>query len=198
VAEKNSERSIEEIRIAERTRQLRQSRGLTLREVSERTGLSTALLSQIENGLVMPPIATLLKISKALGVRIAYFFQEESEGRVDYILTKKKERSRVFRPGAAYEYSYQHLVHGTRDRLMEPFLVTFTGRPFSDNQYHRHEGEEFLLLLKGKVEYMVGGEKLILEEGDSLYLDSSVSHQGRSIDGETALAIAVVASPAGS
>ena len=60
--------------IGSQVRELRQRKGLTLQNVSDLTGLSKPLLSQIENNIASPPIATLLKISKALGVNIGYFF----------------------------------------------------------------------------------------------------------------------------
>ena len=85
---------VEDLGIGPKIRALRTERGLTLRELSERSGLSKPLLSQVENGRVVPPVATLLRISRALGATISYFFQEE-ERDVKVSLTRAAERRPV-------------------------------------------------------------------------------------------------------
>ena len=79
------------LNIGSKVRQLRKQRGLTLQEVSDLTGLSKPLLSQIENNIAAPPIGTLIKISTALGVKISHFFQDQSmTNRI--VLVRKDER----------------------------------------------------------------------------------------------------------
>lgn len=191
-------RSLEEIRIAEKVRKQRLFRRMTLKTVAEKTGLSTALLSQIENNIVSPPIATLLKISKALGVKISYFFEEDEEDEKAFIYTSQANRETVYRSGTEYGYSYQLLAHGKKDKSMEPFYVRFSRRKHQGRTFFRHEGEEFLFILSGAVEYTIGKEKILLHEGDSLYFDSIVPHRAVCIGEEPAEAIAVVFSGSGS
>lgn len=186
----------EEIRIAEKIKSLRQKQKLTLKELSNRTGLSPALLSQIENNLVSPPIATLLKIAKALQVKLSYFFEDEEEkDEKSYIYTSVKNRETIYREGTEYGYSYQLLAPGKPDKNMEPFYVKFTSSKMGRTQFFKHEGEEFLYLLKGELLYTIGKEVIKMKPGDSIYFDSSVPHSVRCISKECAEAIVVVYTP---
>ena len=179
------------INIGEKIRALRLQRGETLKDVSQETGLSTALLSQIENNIVSPPISTLLRIAEALNVKIGYFFQETELEKKEYVVVRAGERKPVFREGSRYGYSYKSLAPGKSDRNMEPFFVHFTKEKMADEEIFCHDGEEFLYILKGTIEYLVGGEKIVLQEGDALYLGANVPHKGQIVGSEDAYAIAV-------
>ncbi|MDH3997474.1 MAG: cupin domain-containing protein, partial [Desulfuromonadales bacterium] len=63
-----------------------------------------------------------------------------------------------------------------RNKKMEPFLVTVAKRPDEETLYN-HEGEEFLLILKGQAEVILEDERIILEEGDAVYFDASLKHR---------------------
>jgi transcriptional regulator with XRE-family HTH domain len=183
--------TIATINIGEKIRALRLQRGETLKDVAQETGLSTALISQIENSIVSPPISTLLRIAEALNVKIGFFFQEDEQEKKEYVVVRADERKPVFREGSKYGYSYKSLAHGKTDRQMEPFFVHFTKEKMADEEVFCHDGEEFLYILKGTVEYLVGGERIILKEGDSLYLSSNVPHKGQIMGPEDAFALAV-------
>ena len=74
-----------EYNIGEKIRDLRKSKNLTLQKVANETGFSTALISQIENNNVVPPIATLSKLARFFNVKIAHFFQEELDRPYDVV-----------------------------------------------------------------------------------------------------------------
>ena len=169
----------EEIKVAQKIRELRQIQRLTLRDVADKTDLSAALISQIENNIVSPPIATLLKIALALGVKIGYFFEDSFVNNPGYAVTRSNERHSVYRQGSEYGYSYFLLTHGLKERNMEPFFVTFARDDFADDEFFRHEGEEFVYIIKGKVEYQIGENVVTLTKGDSLYLNSNLPHRAR-------------------
>ena len=181
--------------IASRLRQLRAVRRMTLDRLAALTGFTKSYLSKIENSKKVPPIASLAAICKALDTDIAYFFQSEGPEllgeRVSVV--RVHERKRVTRGGTAFGYNYESLAHPKRHKRMEPFVFTFPPR-IARRVWFDHEGEEFLVVLKGRVEFEVAGEKWVLEEGDSLYLDSKLPHKGRSLDGE-AKALVVIYSP---
>ncbi len=185
-------RTLEEIRIAEKIRELRIFRKLTLREVAERTRLSAALLSQIENNNVSPPIATLLKIANALDVKIGYFFEEDEDTPADYILVRKNERKQVKREGTLYGYSYELLTHRMKEKAMEPFLVEFSHYDYTKRDFFRHAGDEFMYVISGRIEYQAGEDTVTLNPGDSLYIKSNVPHRGKSISKNKAIALIVL------
>ncbi len=156
-------------------RELRMRRGYTLKEVSQMTGFSTALLSQIENNVVSPPISTLWKIAEALGVKIGYFFQESPQESIDYALVRKGKGKPTARRETYPNLSFYSLAFGKMDRKMDPYLVEFD-RDENCNRAISHEGEEFIYVLEGSLKIHLGDKVIELREGDSIYYDSRVSH----------------------
>ena len=191
----NKKKSPEEIKVAQRIRELRQVRGLTLRDVAEKTGLSAALISQIENNIVSPPIATLLKVGQALEVKVSYFFEETTGDTPGYVITRKNERHAVYRQGSEYGYSYFLLAHGIKEKNMEPFFVTFSKTDYEPDEFFRHEGEEFVYLIKGKVEYQIGENAVTLTQGDSMYFDGNLPHRSKCLKKGESQAIVILHTP---
>ncbi len=172
---RNSQAALEELNLGGKIRELRMKRGYTLKDVSRLTGFSTALLSQIENNVVSPPISTLWKIAEALGVKIGYFFQETPEENVDYTLVRKGKGKPTARRETYPNLSFYSLAFGKLNRKMDPFLVVFD-KDEKCSQRVSHEGEEFIYVLEGKLKIILGNQEIELEEGDSIYYDSRVSH----------------------
>lgn len=186
------------LNIGKKVRLLRTRVEMTLQQLSDLSGLSKPLLSQIENGVTAPPIATLLKISKAHEVNIGHFFQD-GPGHERIVVVRQEERREVSRrfqgDGTAVGYRYESLAYPWSDKHMEPFLVEIDARPETEMTFYNHLGEEFLFVLEGSVEFR-GGERIIeLVAGDSLYFDSEIPHAVRSVGQERAKVIAVVYSP---
>ncbi len=185
---------VKELNLGIKIRKLRQERRLTLQELSDLSGLSKPLLSQVENDQVTPPIATLLKIAKGLKVNINYFFEDDDE-RPKFVLQRSsQQKSSRRRTGndSPEAYLYHSLAPGFRQKAMEPFLVEFELTLWDDRFFYSHEGEEFIYLLSGKLEFHYGEEIAILEPGDSIYYDSSEPHGYVSLGKEKAKAVAVL------
>jgi len=170
--------------IGTQVKNLRIKRVMTLKDLSDMTGLSKANLSQIENNLVTPPIATLLKISSALGVSIGQFFQS-SEQESNIVVVRKSDRYGVTKgPHITHVgYQYEPLAYPRIDKNMEPFIVHMEERGASDIVYNNHRGEEFLFVLEGILEFRCDDSLVTLNEGDSIYFDSSLQHGYRGIGG---------------
>jgi len=171
---------IKEFRIGDKIRGQRQQRRLTLQELSELTGLSKPLLSQIENEQVVPPLGTLLKISRGLKVDIHFFFEDEGD-RQKLVVTRGEElRPDLQRQAVNAEnrpYTYHSLAQGMRQKNMEPFLVEVENAIWDDKLFFRHDGEEeFLYVLEGEIDLHYGSEIYRLKAGDSVYYDSSQPH----------------------
>lgn len=181
--------------IGNQIRKLRNRRELTLQDLADLTGLSKPNLSQIENNLVTPPIATLLKIATALGVAIGYFFEETNQGS-NIVVVRKADRYGVAKGQhiSHIGYQYEPLAYPKVDKCMEPFIVHMEERDADSIVYNNHRGEEFLYVMEGRLEFRCGSTVIILEEGDSLYFDSVVPHGYRGIDG-TAKTLVVIYKP---
>lgn len=165
-------------------RKLRNKRDLTLQDLAQLTGLSKPNLSQIENNLVTPPIATLLNISSALGVPIGFFFQETAQDS-SIVVVRKEDRYGVAKgPHISHiGYQYEPLAYPKIDKKMEPFVVEMAEREAEDIVFNNHRGEEFLYVLDGTLEFYCGETVVTLHEGDSLYFDSVVPHGYRGVNG---------------
>lgn len=175
----NIREEVTELQIGVKVRRLRQEKRLTLQALSDRSGLSKPLLSQIENDQVIPPIATLLRISHALKVEISTFFQEE-EGAENCIVVRADERKKLQRRISTGEnkppYVYHSLAYGQKQKNIEPLLVEFDVQQWRDDMQVSHEGEEFLFILEGQLELHYGDTVVTLGPGDSVYYESNEPH----------------------
>jgi len=172
-------REFEEVRVGEKIKELREKKGLSLKDISDLTGFSTALLSQMENHLVSPSLGTIIKLARALGVRVGDFLGE-SEGE-PFSIVRKDERKKVSRfaskDGVKYGYSYESLGYDKKDHHMEPFIVTLEPATVKPSKTSVHEGEEFIFVLEGEMEVVLGKHTDVLYPGDSIYYDSTIPHR---------------------
>ena len=180
--------------IGAKIKKLRLAKKLTLQAVAKETGFSPALISQIENNNVSPPIATLSKIAKFFDVKIGIFFaDDEEECRFEVVrFNERKAIPRVIsRAGTSQGYSYESLSFRKQNKKMEPFLLTVTEKVAEENTYS-HDGEEFLFIMKGTAELLLDDRRIPLHEGDCIYFDSALKHRLLSKDGEEVKVLAVV------
>ncbi len=177
--EKEEKKDFEEIRVGEKIKALREQKGLSLKEVADLTGFSTALLSQMENHLVSPSLGTIIKLARAFGVRVGDFLGE-TQGE-PFTIVRKDERKKVSRfaskDGVKYGYSYESLGFEKKDRHMEPFIVTLEPATVKTSKTSVHEGEEFIFVLEGEMEVILGNHTDVLYPGDSIYYDSTIPHR---------------------
>jgi transcriptional regulator with XRE-family HTH domain len=173
------EKKSQELRVGERIRELRENKGLSLQDMANRTGYSSALLSQVENHFISPPLGGLIKIAKALEVKVGTFFGDEP--RESYAIVRKDERKHISRfaskEGVSYGYSYESLGFDKKDRQMEPFLVTLEPATVKSEKLSSHDGEEFIFVLEGEMEAILGDHKDVLHPGDCIYYDSTIPHK---------------------
>lgn len=180
--------------IGERIAHLRNTLGLTLEQLATATGFTKGYLSKIENAKKVPPIGSLSRIARALRTEITELLHVpgKNDSRA-FTLVRANERRPVVRGGTAFGYDYVSLADTKSHKKMEPFLFTFPSE-IDKYVFFEHEGEEFLFVLKGRVEWQAGREKVILNPGDSIYFDSRLPHRGRALAGE-ATALVVTYSP---
>ena len=185
---------VEEIKVGEKIKALREDQAMTLEQAAKRAGLTPSILSQIENHMVSPPLGTLILLAKALGVPVGQFFGEE--GNEPVCLVRANERKVVSRfasnEGLSYGYSYESLGWGKKDRKMEPFFVTLTPAEVPHVDPNQHAGEEFFFVLEGEVEVTFGGHTDVLQPGDSIYYSSIVPHQVSCHGDQPAKIVAVI------
>ena len=186
---------ISEYLIGQKLRALRLRRSMGLMQLGQRTGLSAALLSKIENCKLVPTIPTLLRIAGALDVTLDHFFRNEQRRHLISFTRKEAHEQFPASPAAAgAPYILTKLDAGTGERKFHPYLAEFL--PFvGDARPHAHLGFEFLHVLRGHLIVLLGSDEHRMGPGDSIYFDSNLRHSYRCVSEERCVAFMVLASP---
>jgi transcriptional regulator with XRE-family HTH domain len=165
------------VNVAERVKRAREQRGLSLLDISRRTGIEVSLLSEIEQGQSAPPLGTIIKLAKALEMKMGYFISGDELR--PFTIVRRGDRKVVSRYDSKrdkhYGYGYESLAPYKKDRHMEPFLVTLQPAT-TEEERSTHDGQEFIFVLSGRMEVRLGEEIHVLEPGDAIYYDSTVPH----------------------
>lgn len=185
-------------KVGEKLKSIRELRNITVAELAERAGMTENMICLIEDGEELPSLAPLIKIARSLGVRLGTFI-DDSE-----VLGPVINRKGELRKGISFStggkgfnpnLNFHPLAGDKSGRHMEPFIVEIEPSHLATNSISRHEGEEFLFILSGEIEFKYGKENHILYEGDSIYFDSIVDHSVSCPGPESAKVLAVVYAP---
>ena len=159
--------------IGKKIKELRTNMKMTLKDLSEQTGLSTGFLSQLERGLTAIATDSLSRIANALGVNSAYFFSGYTRNRSYVLRSYEKE---VFQIDNSHFIHY-HLTNDTRNKELLPRLIELL--PINSDEEitsYPHEGEEFVYVLEGTLTLFINNEQIDLFPGDSAHYTSSTPH----------------------
>ena len=174
---------------------LRETHRIERAALAERSGVPLELLTRIEDGGLVPDLAPLVKLARALGVRLGSFLDDQEE--LGPVVAKAGESTPIVRfSGTAMtgELDFKALAAGKGGRHMEPFLIEVRSGT-AEAALSSHEGEEFIYVLSGSIEVAYGSERRVLAEGDSIYYDSIVPHRVAAAGGVSARILAVVYAP---
>ena len=155
-------------------RKLREERDLSIRALARESGISANALSMIERGRSSPSVSTLYKVAGALGIPITTLFRDEPERR-EIVFRKAAARTRVSFTRGLWEGLGGEMFTGR----VEPFALTLESGAHSGVKPIVHSGHEFVLCLRGQLEYQVENETFRLETGDSLLFVSRLKHRWR-------------------
>lgn len=147
--------------------------GLTQEELAINSGISLQTLKEYEEDIAYPPIGSLIRLSRALGQRVGTFTDDQFNP--DPIVVRLADReAEASSHGDKGDYTYYPLGRGKTDRHMEPMFIEVGEEDMPE--LSSHEGEEFIIVVSGKILFVYGKEKMILEPGDSAYYNSVVPH----------------------
>ncbi|MBI4979028.1 MAG: helix-turn-helix domain-containing protein [Spirochaetes bacterium] len=155
-------------------RRIRKQQMRTLDEIAAVCGFTKSLLSKIEKGHTSPPVATLTKIAKALGVSVAALMGDD--GQASTIATPAASITSASYIATDKGYSFFTYAAGRNKKLMQPYLFTAKKGKVKP-QALSHAGEEFIYMLEGTMKYRVGATEYTLTPGDSLYFDANEEHE---------------------
>lgn len=172
--------------LGKKIKTVRQEKNISFDILANETGLTIDSLKSIESGETTPPVGTLLQIARALQIDSGYFLKKEQ--------TKMKKRIKAYSQRTE-NYAYETLTPGAENKHLKAFKVQI--EPLKDHRgvSYQHEGEEFVYVLKGTIEVIVGDHVNRLSPGDSLHFNSGIRHLLRNISEEQAELLVVIYGP---
>jgi transcriptional regulator with XRE-family HTH domain len=185
--------------IGAKIRQLRESKEMTQQQLANASENSVELLEHIENGDVVPSLTPLIKIAKALDVRIGTFMDDVQQ-RGPVIVEQGQTEKVIYFSGQKDQtkesaLEFYSLASGKCDRHMEPFLIDVDIHDDAEFKLESHEGEEFIYVIDGEIEIVYGSEKYTVSKGDTIYYDSVVPHHLHAYGEKPAKILAVIYAP---
>ena len=176
--------------IAQRVRELREIAQLSSTELAAQLGVAQDELLAYESGERDIPVSYLLQVGQRFGVELVALLTGGDARLQSYCLVRRGQGVKVQR---RQQYGYEALAYNFVHPRAEPFLVTVPPEePGAEVQFNAHPGQEFNYVLTGRVRITIADHELVLEEGDSLYFDSSLPHAMVALDGRPARFLAVV------
>ena len=175
--------------VYERVRTLRKQKEMTLKDLSEKTGLSVGFLSQVESGTSNLAITSLKKIADAFEVNISEFFQNRRDYTLycsKYSVFFYKDERKIFQVDGL-DTVYCNLGGNFDQRALAPYILILGPKQGRKGSF-KFSGEEFYYVLKGGVKFTIDNKEYILNEGDSIHFPSNLEHFGENLlDEETHL-----------
>jgi XRE family transcriptional regulator, regulator of sulfur utilization len=178
--------------VGARVKALRESAGLTLRELTERSGVSTPMLSQVERGETSPTLTIAARIAAGLDLRLSQLLRLDEDGAVTIVRASQRQRGGNRRRGHSFEVLTSSQP-GQRAELSRHTLAPggATGAP-DDPPMHEPGSRETALVQRGSVVLVCDGQRYELHDGDCVTFDADLPHHFENPTGEEAALMAVV------
>ncbi len=170
--------------LGERVREMRTRMKLDLDQLAEKTGFTRQYLEEIESGKVAPPVGTLIQVSRAMSVDSSSLLGEEK---------KAQRRSSYLKRTKAY--SYKTLTPDAEDKHLWAYLISLDPKKEHEMVAYKHEGEEFVYVLEGRVQIQVGDEVHEIKRGGNLHFNSAVPHNLKNLSSKQTKLLVVVFTP---
>jgi electron transfer flavoprotein alpha subunit len=156
---------------------LRQDHGWSVEDLAEKTGQPPEFIERIENEEFSPPVSFLLRLSKAMNIDPGTFLRKEEK---DII---RGQRSTAF-TRRTRNYSYQTLTPGAENDHLRAFMITIEAKQTHKPVEYKHEGEEFIYVMEGELELILGGTRHHLKPGESIHFNSEIPHKLKSLSNQ--------------
>lgn len=170
--------------MGERIASMRKRQKVELETLAKSTGYSIEFLERIEAGKVAPAVGALIRISRALAIDSAALLAEDTK--------TERRRSYLKRTKA---YSYKNLNPGAQDKHLWAYLVTLEPKKEHERVEYKHEGEEFVYVLQGRVELEVGPDTTVLRKGAAFHFNSALEHTLKNLSSKQSKLLVVVYTP---
>ena len=169
--------------VGKKIKQARTARKVSYEQLANETGFSVEYLKRIETGKEIPPVGALLQVSRALQLDSGYLLREQE--------ANLKQRVKAFTKRTE-NYAYTTLTPGAENKHLKAFKVTVDPHQDHKGVGYQHEGEEFVYILSGNMEIIVGDHVNRLKTGDSLHFNSGIRHMMRNVGTERSEMLVVI------
>ncbi len=173
------------VSLGARIKKMRRAKKVKLQDLANETGYTPEYIKKIEGGEITPPVAALLQLSKAMAVDTGRLLVDEGQ-------EEKRKKGYLERTQA---YSYKTLTPGAERKHLSAFLVRIDPKQDHRMVEYRHEGEEFIYVLEGKIEVMVGENRNVIQKGKSVHFNSTIAHKLNNLSNEEAKLLVVIYTP---
>jgi transcriptional regulator with XRE-family HTH domain len=176
--------------IAERIKGLREIYGTSLETLANELGISKDTLLEYETGTVDIPVGYLYKISHKYGIELSTILSGENPRLHVYCVVRKDQGIQVER---RKQYKYESLAANFINKKAEPFIVRIDAES-DDNpvEFNSHPGQEFNYVIEGSMKITIDNHEIILNEGDSVYYDSSYKHGMKALNNKPVKMLAII------
>lgn len=171
--------------MGQKVKQLRKLKGLSILQLSEISGVSTGLISQIERDLVVPTVVSIWRIAKALNTDIGFFF-ENIEKKPDVVIREGQHKLMITNKGNRI---YQMLSPDDSKHMIDFVKLTLKSGEVHEREELFHKGEECGYILKGTLTLHLNGQHYEVKEGDSVYFESSMPHKYMNLQEDDCISI---------
>ena len=177
------------IEIADRLRAMRESLDITPEKAAHTCEISVSDYLKYESGETDIPVSILHRMARHFGFDITTLLTGEAPHVHTYSLTRKGKGVVVQRRRS---YNYESLAANFINRKADPYFVIVEPKEDPEISFNSHPGQEFNYVLEGQLKVCIGNNELVLNPGDSVYFDSSISHGMQAMNGRVARFLAVV------
>jgi transcriptional regulator with XRE-family HTH domain len=196
----NSEETIRRVlssyEIGRKLRQLRLRKKVALVDLGKHTGLSASMLSQLENGKLVPTLPTLARIAMVFDVSLDHFFGvRRKQGLFSHVSAAERIKFPDRPDSPRPVFFFECLAFSTHDKSVQAYLAEFPKRSPEDAGEHFHDGAELVHVLEGALLIRYSDEDHVLKPGDSAYFDSSEPHSYRGLSRKPAKALVITTPP---
>ncbi|MGD9818225.1 MAG: helix-turn-helix domain-containing protein [Desulfomonilaceae bacterium] len=170
--------------VGEKIREMREKLKLDIDKLAEKTGYDIEFLKEVEAGKISPAVGALIQLSRAMAVDSSELLADE-----------KKEARRKSHLKRTKAYSYKSLTPDAEDKHLWAYLVTLDPKKEHEMVAYKHEGEEFMFVIDGKVEVKVGDDIHVIKKGEHVHFNSGIQHHLRNLSSKVSTLIVVVYTP---
>ncbi|MBN2544365.1 MAG: cupin domain-containing protein [Spirochaetes bacterium] len=176
--------------IAQRIKEIREINGVSEESISKEFNIGLDLYKKYESGEIEIPVSLLSLVSSKFNIDITSLLTGEEPKLRIYCVVRKDSGPEIDR---RKEYKYRDLSYNFINKKAETFLVTVESDDNKDSKYYySHAGQEFNYVLEGALQVNIGKHEVVLNEGDSLYFDSSYKHSMKALNKKTAKFLAII------